>query len=150
MKCSSPIFALVLRLERLPSLVRRKVAMLRAFTDGFWKVYELSFTSRDSARFDWHSFEQLLVWRFLLWLSMKRRQRYLVRFLESIWVVFYFSWLCPVWLTLFWAVVSLKVPAMIIYEKATKVFGTEEFPLYIVAVYCHLFCSVRSLFGEKK
>ena len=31
------------------------------------------------ARFNWHSFAQLPAWRFLLWLSMKWRQRYLIQ-----------------------------------------------------------------------
>ena len=39
----------------LPRLVRRKVAMLCTFAIGFWRVPGLSFTSHDSARFNWHS-----------------------------------------------------------------------------------------------
>ena len=38
MQCSSPIFAFVLRSERLPRLVRRKLAVLHAFNVGFQKV----------------------------------------------------------------------------------------------------------------
>ena len=45
----------------------------RFFLESLW---ELSFFSRGSARFDWHSFVQLLAWRSLLWLSMTWRQRF--------------------------------------------------------------------------
>ena len=65
--------------ERLSRLVRRKVAMLCAFTVGFEKVSKscLLVTSRDFARFNWHSFAKLLAWRSMLWLSMTWRQKYL-------------------------------------------------------------------------
>ena len=49
--CSSPIFALVLR------LVRRKVIHASRFYYWFWESFkELSFTSRGFTRFNWHSF----------------------------------------------------------------------------------------------
>ena len=38
MQCSSPIFVFVLRSERLPRLVKRKLAVLHAFNVGFQKV----------------------------------------------------------------------------------------------------------------
>ena len=44
----------------LPKLEKRKVAMPRAFTVGFRKFEELSFTSCGFARFNSHSFGQLL------------------------------------------------------------------------------------------
>ena len=63
-------------IERLPWLVNKRVAMLRAFSDGFRKFSELSFTSLGSARFKWHSFAQFLSWSSLLWLSITWRQRF--------------------------------------------------------------------------
>ena len=52
-------------------------------------------------------------------------------------------------------VVGLKVPAMIVYDVATKVLDTEVFPQHTIAdltLALHLlFCSVRrSLYGERK
>ena len=38
----------------------------------------MSFTSRGFARLNWHSFAQLPPWRFLLWLPMTWRQKYLI------------------------------------------------------------------------
>ena len=39
----------------------------------------MSFISRDFTGFNWHSFAQLPVWRFLLWLSFMWRQSYLIQ-----------------------------------------------------------------------
>ena len=48
-------------------------------------------------------------------------------------VIFYFSWLCPVQLTLFCAVAGLKVPAMTAYDVATKVLDKELFSQHNIA-----------------
>ena len=53
-----------------------------------------------------------------------------VGFQKVLRVVFYFLWLCPVQLALLCRVASLKVPAMIFYDVATKVLDTEIFSQY--------------------
>ena len=67
---------------RLSRLVRMKVVVLHAFTVGFKKFIRVFFY------FSWLFPIQLtffctvwwlLVWRFLLWFSLKRRQRYLTQ-----------------------------------------------------------------------
>ena len=66
--------------DRLPRLVRRKVAMICAFTVGFRKFlrfFFFFFASRVTTQFNWHSFAQLLAKRFLLWLPMTWWKRYL-------------------------------------------------------------------------
>ena len=45
----------------------------------------------------------------------------------------YFSWLCPVSLTLFCTVASLKVPVMIVFDAAKKVLDTKKFPQHTIA-----------------
>ena len=68
----------------------RKVATLRAFTIGFWKVLRVAFY------FSWPGsvdpLAQLLAWRSLLWLSMTWRQRYLKQVTQSSEMKFLHSW----------------------------------------------------------
>ena len=73
---------------------------------------------------------------------------FLINFRKFIRVVFYFSWLCPVYLTLFYTVISLRGPAMIVYDVETKVLDTEIFPQHTIAnlnlwhyIYCFFFQS---------
>ena len=64
---------------RLPRLVRRKVAMLRAFTVGLLESSKnwLLFLAVLPGLID--TLAQLLAWRSLLWLSMTWRRRYLTQ-----------------------------------------------------------------------
>ena len=56
-----------------------------------------------------------------------------VGFQKVLRVAFYFSWLCPVKLTLFCTVASLKVPSMTVYDVATKVLDTKIFHQHNIA-----------------
>ena len=64
---------------RLPRLVRRKAAMLRAFTVGFLEIFKscLLLLVVPPGLID--TLAQLLAWRSLLWLSMMWRWRYLTQ-----------------------------------------------------------------------
>ena len=68
-------------------------------------------------------------------------------FRKFIRVIFYFSWLCPVWLTLFCTTASLKVPAVIAYDVVTKVLDSEIFPQHTIAdlkLWHYIYCFVQS------
>ena len=70
-----------------------------------------------------------------------------VGFRNFIRVVFYFSWLFPVQLTLFCTVASLKVPAMNVYDVATKVLDIEIFSQHTIAnlnLWHYIYCFVQS------
>ena len=54
-----------------------------------------------------------------------------VDFRKFIRVVFYFSWLCPVYLALFCLVASLKVLSMVVFDAETKVLDTN------ISAVCH-------------
>ena len=47
-------------------------------------------------------------------------------------VAFYFSFLCPVLLSLFCAVASFRAPPMIVSDVVTKVFDKEKFPQHTI------------------
>ena len=77
---------------------------------------------------------------------------FLINLRKFIRVAFYFSWLCPVWLTLFYTVISLRGPAMIVYDVKTKVLDTEIFPQHTIAnlnlwhyIYCFFFSQEKPL-----
>ena len=56
-----------------------------------------------------------------------------VGFQKVLRVIFYFSWVCLVYLTLSCTVASLKVSVMIVYDVATKILDTEIYPQYNIA-----------------
>ena len=62
--------------ERLPRLVRRKVAILRAFTVVLLKSFKSCLLFAVALPGLIYTLAQLLAWRYMLWLSMTWRGRY--------------------------------------------------------------------------